>query len=128
MKNCAQVYVENSMEAAGRYCSAFGAERTFEMKNRTGDAYEHCELSVDGELFLAVSEAAKPCDVDVVHRERWQTMTFNVCGMGSEEAVRRAFDVLGDGGVVVEPIQEVPWSKCCATVIDRYGVCWWISI
>lgn len=57
------------MEAAGRYCSAFGAERTFEMKNRTGDAYEHCELSVDGELFLAVSEAANPCDVDVVHRE-----------------------------------------------------------
>ena len=21
---------------------------------------------------------------------------------------------------------KLPWSKCCATVIDKYGVCWWI--
>ena len=39
-----------------------------------------------------------------------------------------AFDVLRDGGAVIEAIHELPWSKCCATVIDRYGVCWWISI
>lgn len=25
-------------------------------------------------------------------------------------------------------ISELPWSKCCATIIDKYGVCWWISI
>nr|WP_300838990.1 hypothetical protein [uncultured Acetatifactor sp.] len=37
------------------------------------------------------------------------------------------FDVLS-GGVVPEAIHELPWSKCCATVIHRYGVCWWISI
>ena len=23
---------------------------------------------------------------------------------------------------------ELPWSKCNATIIDKYGVCWWISI
>lgn len=33
-----------------------------------------------------------------------------------------------NGGVVLEPIGELPWSKCCATIIDKYGVCWWISI
>ena len=33
-----------------------------------------------------------------------------------------------NGGVVIEPIHAVPWSKCCATVIDKFGVCWWISI
>lgn len=27
-----------------------------------------------------------------------------------------------------EPIHELPWSKCCATVIDKFGVCWWILI
>lgn len=48
--------------------------------------------------------------------------------MGTEEAVYHAFQVLSDGGVVIDPIHELPWSKCCATVIDRYGVCWWISI
>ena len=116
------------MEAAETYCRAFGAEITFEIKNEDGTAYAHCELSVNGEGFLALSEAGNPCDVRFVHQMKWETMTFNVFEMESEEAVDRAFDVLRDGGVVLQPIHEEPWSKRCATVIDRYGVCWWISI
>lgn len=49
MKNYTQVYVKNSIEAAETYCRAFGAEITREFKS--GTAYEHCELSVDGEGF-----------------------------------------------------------------------------
>lgn len=128
MKNYTQVYVRNSMEAAKTYCRAFGAEITLEMKDDSGTAYEHCELSVNGEGFLAVSEAQNPCDVEFIHKMKWETMTFNVFEMGTEEKVRRAFDVLRDGGVVIDAIHELPWSKCCATVIDRYGVCWWIAI
>ena len=64
----------------------------------------------------------------LVHRLKWQTMTFNAFEMGTEARVRHAFDVLSDGGAVLEDIHAVPWSSCCATVIDRYGVCWWISI
>lgn len=128
MKNYTQVYVKDSIEAAKTYCKAFGAEITFEIKNGSGTAYEHCELSVDGEGFLAIGEAKNPCDVSFVHKMRWETMTFNVFEMGSEERVHRAFDVLRDGGVVIDAIHELPWSKCCATVIDRYGVCWWIAI
>ena len=55
-------------------------------------------------------------------------MTFNVFEMGSEEVVRKAFRVLSEGGAVIAPIHALPWSSCCATVIDKYGVCWWISI
>ena len=55
-------------------------------------------------------------------------MTFNVFEMGTEEAVYNAFEVLSEGGAVLEPIHELPWSKCNATIIDKYGVCWWISI
>ncbi len=128
MKNYTQVYVKNSIEAAEMYCKAFGAEITFEIKNDEKTAYEHCELSVNGEGFLAVAEAPNPCDVSFVHKMKWETMTFNVFEMESEEAVYNAFSVLIDGGVVIEPIHELPWSKCCATVIDKYGVCWWISI
>lgn len=128
MKNYTQVYVKNSIEAAQTYCRAFGAEVTLEMKNEAGDAYAHSELSVKGEPFLAVAEAANPCDVGFIHQKKWQTMTFNVFEMGSEEAVKQAFEVLSDSGVVIEPIGELPWSRCCATVIDKYGVCWWIAI
>jgi len=128
MKNYTQVYVKNSFEAAEIYCKAFGAEITFEVKNDDKTAYEHCELSVDGEGFLALSEAANPCDISIVHKMKWETMTFNVFEMGSEEAVRNAFNILSNGGVIINPIKEVPWNKCCATVIDKFGVCWWIAI
>lgn len=128
MKNYTQVYVKNSFEAAEMYCKAFGAEITFEILNADKTAYEHCELSVHGEGFLALSEAANPCDINVVHKMKWETMTFNVFEMGSEEAVYNAFNILSNGGVIIKPIQEVPWSKCCATVIDKFGVCWWIAI
>ncbi|MGN1368507.1 MAG: hypothetical protein ACI4WX_06550, partial [Aristaeellaceae bacterium] len=81
-----------------------------------------------GEGFLALAEAKNPCDIQIVHKNKWETMTFNVFEMGTEEAVHHAFQVLSDDGVVIEPIHELPWSKCCATIIDKFGVCWWISI
>lgn len=128
MKNYPQVYVKNSLEAAQKYCQAFGAEITFAIKDPEGAAYEHCELSVHGEGILALSEAQNPCDVEFVHKMKWETMTFNAFELGSEEAVEQAFRVLSDGGVVLEPIHQVPWSPCCATVIDKYGVCWWLAL
>ena len=128
MKNYTQVYVKNSLEAAEMYCNDFGAEITREFWNEDNTAYEHCELSVDGEGFLALAEAANPCDIEIVHKNKWETMTFNVFEMGEEEKVYHAFRVLSEGGVVLEPIHELPWSKCCATIIDKFGVCWWISI
>lgn len=123
MKIGSQVYVKNSLEAVEMYCKAFGAEVSFEIKNETGTAYEHCELSVDGQLFLAVSEAANDHD-----KYKRQTMTFNVYDMGSEKSVQNAFDILSMDGTIIDPIGEVPWCKCCATIIDKFGVCWWIAM
>ena len=128
MKNYTQVYVKDSFAAAEIYCKAFGAEITREFINEDNTAYEHCELSVNGEGFLALAEAKNPCDISIVHKNKWETMTFNVFEMGTIEAVDNAFRVLSDGGVVLEPIHELPWCKYCATIIDKFGVCWWISI
>lgn len=96
--------------------------------NENGDAYEHCELSVDGEGFLALAEAKHPCDVETVHKYKWETMTFNVFEMGSKEKVDRALSVLSKGGVVIEPVHALAWNAYCATVMDQFGVCWWIAI
>ena len=46
----------------------------------------------------------------------------NVFETGSEEAVYNAFRILSGGGVIIEPIHELPWSKCCAAIIDKYGL------
>ena len=128
MKCYTQVYVMNSMEAAETYCKAFGAEVTFAIPNEDNTAYAHCELSVQGEPILAVAEAAEPYDVSIIHRMKWQTMTFNAFELGSAKAVQHALCVLRDGGVVLEEIHALPWSSCCATVMDKYGVCWWLGI
>lgn len=128
MKCYTQVYVKNSLEAVANYCRAFGADVTFEIRNADGTAYEHCELSVNGEPILAAAEAPEPYDVSVIHKMKLQTMTFNAFELGSPKAVKNALGVLREGGVVVEEIHELPWSKCCATVIDKYGVCWWLGI
>ena len=128
MKNYTQVYVKDSFAAAEIYWKAFGAEITREFINEDNTGYEHCEVSVNGEGFLALAEAKNPCDISIVHKNKWETMTFNVFEMGTIEAVDNAFRVLSDGGVVLEPIHELPWSKYCATIIDKFGVCWWISI
>lgn len=68
MKNYTQVYVKDSFAAAEIYCKAFGAEITREFINEDNTAYEHCELSVNGEGFLALAEAKNPCDISIVHK------------------------------------------------------------
>jgi len=37
---------------------------------------------------------------------KWETVTFNAFDMGSEEAVHNAFNILSDGGVIVNPIYQ----------------------
>ncbi len=129
MKCCAQVYVMNSLEAAQTYCRAFGAEITLEMKNSSGTAYDHCVLSVDGEGIMALAEAKRPYDARAIQEMKWETMTFNAFELGTVERVQNAFQVLSsDGGVVLEELHEYPWNACGGTVIDKYGVCWWVGI
>ena len=40
-------------------------------------------------------------------------MTFNVFEMGTEEAVYNAFQVLSDGGVIIEPVGSALFKKFC---------------
>jgi hypothetical protein len=63
MKINSQVYVTGSTEAVEMYCKAFGAEISFKIKTEE-NTYAHCELSVNGQLFLAVSEAPFDCNLE----------------------------------------------------------------
>lgn len=126
MKISSQVYVKGSIEAVEVYCKAFGAQIGFHIKDEAKNAYAHCELLVDGRLFMAVSEAPKDCDISP--KRRWQTMAFNVYDMGSEEAVRNAYNVLRDGGAVIDPLGPCDWNPYCSNLIDKFGVFWWIAI
>ena len=91
MKNYTQVYIKKQLRSCQTYCKAFGAGITRAFKNEDNTAYEHCELSVNGEGFWALAEAKNPCNTSIVHKCKWKTMTFNVFEMGAEEAVYHAF-------------------------------------
>lgn len=52
------------------------------------NVYEHCELSVNNKGILDVAETSEPYDVSVIHRMKWQTMTFNAFELESTDAVR----------------------------------------
>lgn len=125
MKISPQLYVRGSIEAAEMYCRAFGAEISFQIKDDSG-AYAHCELSVNGELILALSEAPSNCDTS--KKTGWQIMAFNAFGLEDVTIVRNAYDVLREGGTVIDPLGPCPWSSCCSNLIDKFGVFWWISI
>lgn len=45
-----------------------------------------------------------------------------------ENIVRNAYDILREGGTVIDPLGPCPWSSFCSNLIDKFGVVWWISI
>ncbi len=124
-----QVYVKGSAEAAALYQQAFGATLGYHVKNSDGSFF-HAELEVEGRGFLAVSEADAEIGrlvLGAVTPQRYPPMNFGVT-LADADAVQQAFDALSDGGVVLLPVSKLPWSDCCANVVDRFGVFWYLSV
>ena len=124
LKIGAQVYVKDSIEAVKMYCRAFGAEISFEIKDKNGN-YEHCELLINGQFFMCVSEYG--LFNESASGEFHLTMAFNVPGLGSEQAVRKAHEILSEGGKVLH-LGARPWSVFCSDIVDKFGVFWWIAV
>ena len=36
-------------------------------------------------------------------------------------------DLLKEGGRIDMPIGELPWSPCAASIVDRFGIWWYLS-
>lgn len=113
------IYIHRTAEAVPFYCRVFGLELGYHVKNADGSFF-HGELTRDGRPLLALSEA----------RPETQTHNNIVClgmGLDSAEAVHEAVPLLAEDGSVPMPITSLPWSPCCAEVIDRYGVWWYLT-
>ena len=112
------LYVKNSAEAVQLYQEVFGLELGYNVKNPDGSFY-HSELCRDGHEVLSVVERRESS----AQESRVQLGIE----MEDEAAVRRAFDLLKEGGTVDMPVRELPWSPCAASVIDRFGVWWYLA-
>lgn len=112
------IYVKCSAQAVPFYLEVFGLTLGYHVKNADGSFF-HSELCSSKQSVLCVAEAFEA-----------QPANNIVClGMTLEDAdaVRRAFALLSDGGTVRMALTTLPWSPCCAEVIDRYGVWWYLT-
>lgn len=129
MKIGFQAYLQGSAEAIDFYQKAFGAELGYNVLNEDG-TYMHAELYLDGQLLLALSESGSNVGFENMKKyspSDYPTMNFGV-SLDNEEAVRKAYDSLIEGGNILLPLGSLSWSKCCANVVDKYGIFWYISV
>lgn len=112
------IYVKGSVEAAKLYSEAFGLELGYHVLNEDG-SYFHSELMKDNEPALSVVEAQDAPAGNPIELG---------CSFDSREGLERSFALLKEGGRVKMEPGELPWSPLAASVTDRFGVNWFLSL
>ncbi|KAB8145746.1 VOC family protein [Chloroflexia bacterium SDU3-3] len=129
MKIGFQLYLRDSAKAVALYQRAFGATLGHHVYSPDG-TFMHAELYVDGTLLLAVSEANNThAQQDMARYSATTYPAMNFCvTLESEQAVRHAYAALAEGANILYPLGPLPWSACCANVVDRFGVFWYLTV
>lgn len=115
-----QTYVRGSVEAVALYQKAFGTELGFHVKSPDG-TYYHAELDVFGQI-LAVAEKS---DATITGDTMQFCLHFD---FGDEDTVKRAYELLVEGGQVLVPLGPCDFSPYASDFIDRFGVRWCLFI
>lgn len=124
----ATLYIKNTNEALEFYQEAFGLTVGYSEKYPDG-TYMHAELQKDGKTVFAISEHNNEKLVSDMHKQltsKLLPVTSLAINFETESEVRRAYEFLTREGTIQTEIGEVPWSKCSADVLDKYGVFWYI--
>lgn len=93
--------------------------------------YMHAALLKDGEEIFAVSESANDAFVENMLKSDLKqlrpTMSYGI-DFSTENEVKKAYEILAEDGTVLRPLGQLPWSACCADVVDKFGVYWYITV
>ncbi|MDR9746378.1 VOC family protein [Paenibacillus taichungensis] len=41
-----------------------------------------------------------------------------------KQAMKNYFTILSEGGYVIMPLSEMPWSSCFGMLVDKFGIVW----
>jgi PhnB protein len=130
MKLGATLYIKNTMEAAEFYKEAFGLTLGYNEKNQAGN-FMHATLLRDGQEIFSISESQNDPLVNIMLtatlEESRPTMSYGI-NFDNEEEIKKAYSMLEMDGRVLLPLGSLPWSACCAEVVDKYGVYWYIFL
>ena len=126
----ATLYIKNTTEAVALYSEAFGLTLGYHEKFPDG-TFMHASLLRDGQEIFAVSESHNDNLVRIMLSSSLEgsrpTMSYGI-NFEREEEVKKAYEMLAKGGTVLFPLGALPWSSCCAEVVDKFGVYWYITV
>lgn len=130
MKLGATLYIKNTVEAVEFYQETFGLTLGYYERYPDG-TFMHAQLNKDGEEVFAVSESENDTLVNLMLasnlKDARPTMCFGI-NFKSDEEVKNAYDKLSERGTILLPLGALPWSICCAEVVDQYGVYWYLFV
>ena len=97
-----------------------------------GDALwepDHDDLSQEekqqvyhGELMIGDQRIMMSDNTDIPYNPG-SSLSITVT-LDTREAVLRAFDIMKEGGQIVYPPQQTPYSSCFSRLVDRFGFSW----
>lgn len=116
-------------EAAELYTSAFEnatlrsvshyTEASAEASGRPEGSVMTAEFELEGLGFVALNGGP---------RFRFTPAVSFFVSCGSVDEIDGLYETLGDGGEVLMPLQEYPFSERYAWIADRYGVSWQLNL
>ncbi|NLV58805.1 MAG: VOC family protein [Clostridiales bacterium] len=128
MKLGATLYIRDTVQAVEFYKEAFGLTLGYHEKYPDG-SFLHGALLRDGQEVFAVSESRNDAFVQTMLasnlKDARPTMSYSI-DFGSKEEVEKAYALLAKEGTVLLPLGSLPWCSCCAEVVDRFGVYWYL--
>ncbi|WP_327196402.1 VOC family protein [Paenibacillus sp. FSL R7-269] len=122
--------MKDTIEAVAFYSEAFGLTLGYHEKFPDG-TFMHASSLRDGQEIFAVSESHNETLVNLMRSSSLEgsrpTMNYGI-SFEREEEVKKAYEMLAKGGTALFPLGALPWSSCCAEVVDKYGVYWYITV
>ena len=113
-------------EALERYAAIFGGElilntyADFNREDGPPDAIAHGMLKGTVSLFAADAAGSDPS----LHIDG---LLFSLLGSADAQTLTNWFELLSEGGDVVDPLERRPWGASDGQVVDRFGVRWLIG-
>lgn len=75
----------------------------------------HAEMMIGNQRFFfsdSINEISKGQNISIV-------VTFDCA-----DEVKTAYEMLKEGGLVIEPLQVTSYSSCFGSLVDRFGIRW----
>ncbi|KAA9084147.1 VOC family protein [Microbacterium radiodurans] len=113
----------DALTALTFYRSVFGGELEVHTHGEIGLQGDHPDWIAHGILagpidLFAADEANAAAHPDP------SGLLFSLLGYADPDTLRRWFDGLADGGVVIDPLSERDWGASDGQVRDRFGITW----